>query len=187
MEAKDIAFTVLTTDFFGYDLTEMKNEIPSLAVFVDHEHSAMKNFVRSLKYTDGPCVHMEDDIILCDNFYERITDIICRHENDVIQFFNMRKDDITLGTRYLDGEEFTSNCCFYLPAGMGTDMAKFAEVSRYGKKGHLMDYLVLDYLKRHKLKFLNWVPNLVDHKIGPSRLNINRRYKRQSSTFKKVQ
>ncbi|MCD8294470.1 MAG: hypothetical protein LUE27_04370 [Clostridia bacterium] len=188
MDASDISFVVMTTDVFGHDLTGMKEEIPGLAVLVDHEHDAMKNFLRSLNYTERPCVHLEDDIIMCDNFYERITGIICQHSEDVIQFFSPWKKDVTIGTRYMAGREFLFTLCFYLPAGVGPKIAEYIEGhKRRHDFGAPWDFIMADYFKEHKIKYLNWCPNLVDHKVCTSRIDTKRSRYRVSTSFKQHQ
>lgn len=179
-------FIVRTTSVGGHDLAEMKNAIPGLIVMVDYNHDAMKNFLNAITYSDSPCVHLEDDVILCDNFYEKITSIIAAHKDDVIQFFSMRKDDLTIGTRYIPGSRFMMNQCFYLPQGMGIEIADFWKTSpRQSEPGAPYDLLMADYLKAHKIKYLNWCPNLVDHLECKSRIDSRRSSRRQSLTFVK--
>lgn len=179
-------FIVRTTDMFGHDLTEMKKEIPGLVIMTDYGHNAMQNFLNAITYTNGPAVHMEDDIILCDNFYAKATEIIARYPSDVIQFFSMRKEDLTIGTRWIAGSRFMMNQCFYLPEGMGKEIADFWKTSpRQNEPGAPYDSLMADYFKANRIKYLNWCPNLVDHKICRSRIDSRRSTKRKSLTFKK--
>lgn len=181
-----LTFIVRTTKEGGHDLTEMKKVIPGLIVFADDKHDAMGNFLAAITHTDGPCVHLEDDIILCDNFHEKICEIIAAHENDVIQFFSMRKEDLTVGTRYIPGSRFMMNQCFYLPAGLGKKIAdSWKDSPRQKEAGAPYDLLMADYFKAHKMKYLNWCPNLVDHMECKSRIDSRRSSKRQSLTFKK--
>lgn len=177
-------FIVRTTAVGGHDLREMIAEIPELIILVDHKHDAMGNFLNAVSMFDGPCVHLEDDVILCNDFYAKITAIIEEHPNDVIQFFSMRKEDLTIGTRYIPGSRFMMNQCFYLPAGMGKEIAEFWKTSpRQQEAGAPYDLLMADYFKAHKIKYLNWCPNLVDHEVCVSRIDKRRSSKRQSLTF----
>lgn len=181
---ENLSFIVRTTAVGGHDLTKMLDEIPPLVVLADRDHDAMGNFLKAITFTDGPCVHLEDDVILCDNFFERISSIIADHPNDVIQFFSMRKDDLTIGTRYIPGSQFMMNQCFYLPAGMGKEIAEFWKTSpRQQEAGAPYDLLMADYFKAHRIKYLNWCPNLVDHEVCKSRIDPRRSSKRQSLTF----
>lgn len=185
-DMEDLLFIVRTTATDGHDLTAMKSEIPGLVVLVDDKHDAMGNFLRAITLSDGPCVHLEDDIILCDNFYSKIRAIIEEHKDDVIQFFSMRKEDLTVGTRYIPGSKYMMNQCFYLPAGLGKQIAEFWKTSpRRNEPGAPSDPLMADYFKAHKMRYLNWCPNLVDHIECKSRIDPRRSSKRQSLTFKK--
>lgn len=183
---EDLLFIVRTTATGGHDLTEMRKAIPGLVVMTDHNHDAMQNFLNAITCSDRPCVHLEDDVILCDDFYAKITSIIADHRDDVIQFFSMRKDDLTIGTRYIPGSRFMMNQCFYLPAGMGKEIAEFWKTSpRQAEAGAPYDLLMADYFKARRIKYLNWCPNLVDHIECKSRIDSRRSSKRQSLTFVK--
>ena len=182
----EVSFVVRTTDFCGHDLTEMHNAIPNLVTLIDHKHDAMENFLAAMNYSDGPIVHLEDDIILCDDFYNRVMEAIAQYPDTVIQFFSMRKDDLTKGTRFVPGSTFSMNQCFYLPAGIGPRIAEFWKTSsRQEEAGAPYDLLMADFFKANKMKYLIWVPNLVDHKVCCSRIDSRRSSKRQSLTFKK--
>ena len=134
---------------------------------------------------ENPCVHLEDDIVLCDNFYEKIINEIKKRPNDVIQFFSMRKDDLTVGSRYITGSKFCMNQCFYLPSGMSRELLEYGKTWKRIKEHPTgYDYLMADYFKEHKIKYWNVVPNLVDHFPMKSRINPRRSTKRQSFTFK---
>ena len=160
-----LSFVVRTTAVGGHDLSDMHKAIPNLVVLVDHQHDAMANFLNAMNYTNGPCVHLGDD---------------------VIQFFSMRKDDVTIGTRYIAGSQFMMNQCFYLPAGLGPKIADAWKTSaRQNEAGAPYDLLMADYFKAHKMKYLNWCPNLVDHEVCVSRIDKRRSSKRQSLTFVK--
>ena len=88
----------------GVDVSEYKEAIPRLELCIDKTHNAFDTFNESLRMAGSdPCVHLEDDIILCDHFVDRITNEIMKRPNDVIQFFSMRKDDLTIGSRYING------------------------------------------------------------------------------------
>lgn len=174
---------------------ENKNKIPNLIVnYDDFEDpgvfcsTAWKNYMRGLKIAgDEATVQMDDDIILCDNFYEKILNEINKRPNDVIQFFSMRKDDLTIGSRYISGARFMMNQCVYLPAGLAKKIYDFSK--EYEKNPHdtmvPIDLVMATYFKQKKIKYWNCVPNLVDHIEGKSAIDKRRSSKRQSLTFKK--
>ena len=169
------------------DLHEYTEAIPTLEIARDRKHDAMDTFKLSLEMAgDDPCVHLEDDIILCDDFVRRVEAEIAKRPNDVIQFFSMRKDDLTVGSRYIRGSLFCMNQCYYIPPGMGTKLLAYMDVwDRYDTEPNAYDYLMADFFKLHKIKYWNVCPNLVDHKVVKSRINPRRSTKRQSFTFEK--
>lgn len=182
----DINFIVRTTKVGGHDLTEMKKEIANLIILEDDNHDAFGNFINAMKYSDKPCVHLEDDVILTTNFHEKILNAIKEYKENVIQFFSMRKDDLTKGTRFVAGSTFSMNQCFYLPKGMGLKIAEYYKTSkRKFEKGAPYDLMMADYFKENKIRYLIWIPNLVDHVECVSRIDKRRSRKRQSLTFKK--
>ena len=168
------------------DLSEYFKAIPSIMMCVDTDHNAMHTFAASLEMAgDAPCVNMEDDIILCSDFVERVNSEIEKRPNDVIQFFSMRKDDLTVGSRWINGSQFMMNQCFYLPAGMSRELRSYMDVwPRYAEHPTGYDILMADFFKERKIKYWNVCPNLVDHKVEKSRINPRRSSKRQSFTFR---
>jgi hypothetical protein len=177
------------------DISNLVKNIPGLIIVKDQIHDAMDTFYRSLEAAgDEAAVNMEDDIILCGNFYDKINDVIAAHPDDVIQFFSMRKDDLTIGTRYLPGRDYLMNQCFYLPAGMSKDLLEWSKTAvkkdgtlySQGKDilvGAGCDTLMAYYFQAKKIKYLNWCPNLVDHQVCKSIIDPRRSSKRQSLTF----
>ena len=166
------------------NIDHLKEAIPGLIV-IHNEISGMAAFVEAMEAAgDDAAVHLEDDIILCPNFVSRLEEIVTAHENDVIQFFSMRKDDLTIGTRYIPGARFMMNQCFYLPAGMSKALAEYKPTwKRIEEHPTGYDLLMADYFKEHKISYLNIVPNLVDHIECKSIINPRRSSKRQSFTF----
>ena len=183
-DTDEIKFIMRTTDAKICD--EYKEDIPNLIVCQDRKHDAMDTFKMSLELAgDCACVNMEDDIILCDDFYNKIIEEIEKRPNEVIQFFSMRKDDLTVGSRYISGRAFCMGQCFYIPKGMAKEVLEYMDRwTRYEEDPTALDYLFADYLKEKKIKYWNVCPNLVDHKPIKSRINPRRSTKRQSLTFK---
>lgn len=168
------------------DLSGYKEAIPRLEIARDRKRDAMDTFRLSLEMAgDSPCVHLEDDIVLCSHFTDRVEAEIAKRPNDVIQFFSMRKDDLTVGSRYINGSLFCMNQCYYIPAKMGTALLAYMDVwDRYDDEPTAYDYLMADFFKLNKIKYWNVCPNLVDHLPVKSRINPRRSTKRQSFTFK---
>ena len=169
------------------DLSYYVKHIHGLEICRDKTHNAMDTFLMSLEMAgEAPCVHLEDDIVLCEDFTDKVMREVLKRQNEVIQFFSMRKADLTVGSRYINGGAFCMNQCFYLPAGMGLEILEYAKTwKRIEEHPTGYDYLMADYFKEHKIRYWNVVPNLVDHLPMKSRINPRRSTKRQSLTFRK--
>lgn len=168
----------------GRNIDHLKAQIPNLIV-IQNEESGMAAFVEAmLEAGDEAALHLEDDIILCPDFVNKVEEIVSKHEDDVIQFFSMRKDDLTIGTRYIPGYRFMMNQCFYLPSGMSKALAEYKTTwKRIEEHPTGYDILMADYFKERGIRYLNIVPNLVDHVECKSIINPRRSSKRQSFTF----
>lgn len=179
---KFIMRTVGEVDLSGY-----LKEIPDLIVVKDKKHNAYDTFQMALNQgLGGGAVHLEDDIILCNNFINRILEIINQHPSDVIQFFSMRKDDLTVGTRYINGSKFLMGQCFYIPEYLSLSLYAYSyNWERIKEHPTGLDTMISDFLKLNKINYLNIVPNLVDHQCVKSRIDPRRSTKRQSLTFNK--
>lgn len=171
-----------------WDVSEYQKAIPDLELCVDQNKDAYQNFLNALELAgDDPCVHLEDDIILCDDFVERVLNEIKKRPNEVIQFFSVKKkEDLEMGSRHMFGRRFMWNQCFYLPEKVGN------EILEYGKTWEKRDnippsygLMMAYYFDTKGMEYWNVVPNLVDHKHCISRIDPKRSTERQSCTFEK--
>lgn len=135
---------------------------------------------------EGEGFVMEDDIELCDGFAQKAMDALAGHENDVVQFFSMRKKDVEIGSRYEAGSSFIMGQCYYLPKGVGKAVYEhsFGYYERTGHRTCPSDLCVADFLKKNKMRYWVHIPNLVDHLPVKSMLG-KRSTSRQSLTFQK--
>lgn len=168
------------------DIGYLQDAIPELIVTTEGS-DAMEGFVSALRLAgDSPTVHLEDDLVLCRDFKNRLEAIVAEHPSEVVQLFSMRKDDLTEGTRRIPGRRFCMGQCFYLPRGMSRDILSYYEAGWKRIQEHPtgLDLMVADYLGDNRISYLNIVPNLVDHQPVKSLINPHRSTKRQSLTFK---
>lgn len=172
----------------------LKLEIDDLVIsydsFIDTgiNDRAYQNFQQSLFMAgENATVQLEDDILLCDDFTNKIIEKINERPNEIIQFFSMRKADLEIGSRYETGSKYMMMQCTYLPAGMAKRIYDFSLTFNTirKEKNSPTDICVAYFMKQNKLKYWVCVPNLVDHIEGVSRINKRRSSKRQSLTFKK--
>ena len=133
---------------------------------------------------ESPCVHMEEDVFITENFTAKIEKAISERPGEVIQFFSMRKADIEIGSRYDYGRTFMMNQCFYLPTGYSNAILNYYPVWPQ-KERHPTGYdiLIADWLKARKEKYYIYVPSLVQHRQCQSLINPKRSAFRQSITF----
>lgn len=170
-----------------HEVRHLLDEVRYLTPIVDRYKDPKETFLRMLESVgDDAGLFMEDDIILCDDFVKKAFDEIRKRPNNVIQFFSMRKDDLTIGSRYITGSKYLMNQCFYLPEGMAKEILEFAKDWKGWEKDPTgLDTLIASYLKSKKLRYWNVCPNLVDHKVQKSRIDSRRSSKRQSLTFER--
>lgn len=166
----------------------LRNHLPEDTIYCyDKTKNAMDTFLEALKLAKSyPCLHLEDDVILCDNFLDKVSVEIDKRPNEVIQFFSRRKDDILIGSRYCSGGSFMCSVCFYLPMGLSKELLEYYEswkVYDSGKNPTGTDLFVAWVLRKKKMRYWIVVPNLVDHRVGRSSINPRRSSKRQSRTF----
>tara|TARA_R110000796_G_scaffold241528_1_gene363148 strand:+ start:422 stop:979 length:558 start_codon:yes stop_codon:yes gene_type:complete len=163
----------------------LKLKLPNAEWCFDKNNSAFDTFLRSLDMAgNDPAIHMEEDILLTKDFEIKANSVINQNQNKVIQFFSMRKKDITEGSR-LDNN-FLMNQCFYAPKNYSKMMLDyFNEWSKQNLKTHPTgtDKMVCDFLKSRREKYLISVPSLVEHRICRSIIDPRRSSKRQSLTF----
>lgn len=184
---KDLEFIMMTTSFGKRDISAIKSAIPGLKLCVDYNHDAMGNFLNSMLMTDGPSVHIEDDIELCDDFVEKIKDAVSQYPDTIINFFSLRRKDYELKKPYFErGGSFMMNQCFYVPAGFGKQIVDFYKKwERKSEHPTGYDILMADWMKSKRMKYIQWFPHLVNHKVCKSLINPKRSSKRIDEFFMK--
>ncbi|GHT33517.1 hypothetical protein FACS189434_07820 [Bacteroidia bacterium] len=159
-------------DNFEGENTSMQNMRKALIMAIERRKSA---------------VFIEDDIILCNDFYNKILAEISKYRYNVIQFFSMRKDDLTIGSRFIAGRKYLMNQCFYMPLEISRLALKYFDEFEQNRTDNNIggtDSLIQYVLKKHKFWYWNVVPNLVNHIDGVSAIDKRRSSKRQSLTFR---
>jgi len=159
--------------------------IPELIVVQDKTNNAMDTFLTAMSIAgNDAAVHIEDDIIITSDFCAKLYAVIAKIPDTVIQFFSMRKDDLTIGSRLDYGRTFMMNQCFYLPQDYSRMILEYYPVwpqRERHKTGY--DILIADWLKSRKEKYWIHVPSLVQHRKCKSLINSRRPNNRQSITF----
>lgn len=161
------------------------DDIPDLFFVHDKDRNAYHTFQDALRLAIGhDAVHMEDDAVLCNNFYEKCLAEVLFHSDEVIQFFTRRKEDLTKGSRYMKGAGFSMNICFYIPASISKALYEYSyNWPRIKEHPTGYDLMMGDFFKENKIDYWAVVPNIVDHAEGKSCIDPRRSSKRQSLTF----
>lgn len=169
----------------------LKKHLPQAEVLMDNNDPAldgkvkcMLTFKRALAAAGrGACLHMEDDAVLTRDFAAKAEVAIAARPDRVIQFFSMRKDDATVGSRW--DRSFMMTQCFYLPPLYSAAIVAHAPdwQARHPEHPGGIDLLVADWLKRRKEAYWIHCPSLVDHRVAKSAASPGRSSKRQSKTF----
>lgn len=166
-------------------IKQIVNHIPDAIIVWDQCGNAMETFYRALEAAgDAPVIHMEDDVLLAENFRAKAESIIAVHCNEVVQMFSMRKKDIAIGSRREPGRTFLMGQCFYVPQYLSADIRAYAgNWSRHQEHPTGLDTMVSDYLRKNRLQYWLHVPSLVQHRECISLIDSRRSKYRQSPTF----
>lgn len=131
-------------------------------LLIDTNHNAKKSFVEQIEYIstlDDDCVILEDDLILCRDFKNRIEKVISEHSDEVINFFfnpNVYFKSGRIGI-------FFWNQCVYYPKQIIKLMAENLR-GMYNKNPNMHHDLLEGFLfGRFKIKNYRYRPCLVQH------------------------
>lgn len=131
---------------------------------------------------ESAALHLEDDVLLTRHWHDRVTAAIAERPRSVIQFFSMRRADLTVGSR-LD-RDFVMMQCVYLPAGLSAELRAYAPTwPGRAKDPTAIDFALRDLLRSKRQPYWIHVPSLVQHRTIPSAINPRRPKNRQSPTF----
>lgn len=138
-------------------------------LLIDKEHKPVESFIKQLEIiSEEDSVLLEDDLILCKNFKERIESVITQFPDKIINFF-------TCPSSYFKTREFKTfawNQCTYYPKGVSKKLAtamREVRESRDKSEGELQyDVLESQGLKKLGLTHIQYRPCLVQHLDGKS-------------------
>lgn len=161
----------------------LRDRLPGATWVFDERRDAMDTFLRALAAAGvGGALHVEDDVVLADRFAERVGLEVAARPGTVVQFFSMRGADLTIGSRF--DRNFMMGQCFWLPCGYSREIAAYSSGwPRRAEHPTGLDVMVGDWLKSRREPYWIVVPNLVDHRVGPSTIDRRRSSRRVSKTF----
>lgn len=138
-------------------------------LLVDTEHKPIESFIGQLNIiSEYDSVLLEDDVILCKNFKQRIEEVISKHKDKVINFF--QKPNFYF-TTHLTEEPFRFNQCTYYPKGLSKIISK-----------EMLNHMCITYgydaiedwaLRKLGLAYFIYRPCLVQHKDIKSLIYFN--------------
>tara|TARA_R100000030_G_C3234266_1_gene119000 strand:+ start:462 stop:1088 length:627 start_codon:yes stop_codon:yes gene_type:complete len=174
----NVRFIVTAVERRSAVVAYLKQHVPNLEVVWDSSGKAMGGYTKALAQAgDDPFVLLEDDIILTQDFYSKITYEIAARPNDVIQFHSRSGKDLLVGSRYNPGRQFLNHQCVYFPAGMASKIFAFSRqdaYTDYSSPRCYSDVLTQDYLAQNRIKYWVSIPSLVDHLPDVSVVNAKR-------------
>ena len=150
-------------------------------LLIDTEHKPIESFIEQLSIiSEYDSVLLEDDVILCKNFKQRIEDVISKYKDKLINFFTFPIDYFT---SHITFYEFRYNQCTYYPKGISKLIAN--EMKNLICRKYNFEYDVLEgfAIKNLKLVYLVYRPCLVQHNDIKSLIQNNFNIKRITPYF----
>lgn len=165
----------------------IKQKIPELEIFTDTIGDYYKLFFDICDEIDSTgAVVLEDDVLLCKNFKERLELIVLEKGFDkVINFFE--KPKVKLETAYIGGSNFLWMQCVYFPPGLPGRFEKYYDEFRKRRptkwRGNSVDMFVSYVLVKEKIKYWRIRPTLVQHLPFDTAIGRARPKNRQTRYF----
>lgn len=140
------------------------------ALLIDKNREYVKFFAKSLCEIKEDCVILEDDIVLCKDFNNRILKAVEEFPNDVINFFTWNCNKYYLTRR---SNNFLLNQCTYYPKELVQNIGK--EMLKVLKEfpSYATDEIENIALQRLGLTHIQYRPCLVQHLNFDSMLKHN--------------
>lgn len=154
-----IKFFVRTTG--ERDLSEF-NKLSNVEFLYDREHKPVDSFIKQLNIiSEYDSVLLEDDVILCEDFENKLYKVIEKYPNKIVNFFF--RPNLYFSTHEID--EFIFNQCTYYPKGISNLISE--EMIRVRQKTTVCrqyDVLESSALKNLGMTHIVYRPCLVQHK-----------------------
>ena len=150
-------------------------------LLIDYEHKPTKAFIDSLKKVKGEdVIFLEDDVILCRNFKERILDVISHNQSKLINFF-------TFPTLYkfkiATPNQFCYNQCTYYPKGIINLMLEYVNNYNDIYEETSPEKVCKRIFTELNILSITYRPCLVQHLDNGSLMSHNRSFSRRTPYF----
>ena len=138
-------------------------------LLIDKEHKPVESFIKQLELiSEENSVLLEDDLILCKNFKQKIEEIINQFPDKIINFFTFPK--MYFQTR--ESKKFLWNQCTYYPKNISKQIALVMKKIKKQKDeiGESLQYDVLESLALEELGMthIQYRPCIIQHLDGKS-------------------
>ena len=138
-------------------------------LLIDKEHKPVESFIKQLEIiSEENSVLLEDDLILCKNFKQKIEEIINQFPDKIINFFTFPQ--VYFQTR--EFKKFLWNQCTYYPKNISKQIALVMKKIKKQKDeiGESLQYDVLENLALEELRIthIQYRPCIIQHLDGKS-------------------
>lgn len=138
-------------------------------LLIDREHKPVESFIKQLEIiSEENSVLLEDDLILCKNFKQRIEEIINQFPDKIINFFTSPLAYF----RTQESKKFLWNQCTYYPKDISKQIALVMKKIKKQKDeiGESLQYDVLEDLALEELGMthIQYRPCIIQHLDGKS-------------------
>ena len=128
-------------------------------LLIDYEHKPLKSLISQYEYISNyDCVLLEDDLILCKDFKNRIEKVIQEHPNDIINFFYNPNDYFM--TKYEQRAAFSQ--CRYYPKGITSKIVEQLKTFDFLNATKTAPYVTRS-IRKLDMNILHYRPCLVQH------------------------
>lgn len=148
-------------------------------LLIDYHHNCGKAFLEQLEcVNDFDSVLLEDDVILCKDFKNRIEKVIAEHPNDIINFFS---GPLEYQPEGYSSHRFCWNQCTYFPKGIGKKIVDILRNNNF--KTNSAEANMRFALIELDMNYYIYRPYLVQHIDDGSLMGHNTKHKRRSPFF----
>lgn len=118
-ENDDLTIKYFVRTTLERELNKSYNQI-EYELLIDREHRPVESFIEQLEIiSDYDAVLLEDDVLLCKDFKNRIEEVIKKYPDTIINFFTRPWEHFETGSY----NQFSWNQCTYYPKGLGKEIA----------------------------------------------------------------
>lgn len=140
-------------------------------LLIDKEHKPLKSLKEQLEHiSEYNAVLLEDDIILCKDFKNRIEEVIDKYPDKIINFFNAPQ----VWQEIIENDNFCFSQCRYYPKGIGHILAEQINIHSPFQPCIALSSIA----QRQHIPIMQYRPHLVQHLDLDSSFNIQIQYKK---------